>query len=397
MTRGGRRVAVTGLGVVAPAGIGVVDFWSGLLGPGTTGGVSSEIDDWDPSPYFDSPKHARRADRVEQFALAAAGEAFDMAGGTDAIGVDPSRFGTIFATGVGGLHSLEEQILLRAEKGDRRVSPFLVPMMMVNASGAAISMRYGLRGPLETICTACAASTHAIGYAARLIEWGIVDAVATGGTEAAGTITALAGFGNMTALSSSGVSRPFDIDRDGFVMGEGAAVLVLEEWNHAEARGATILGEIVGMASNADAHHITAPSPGGVGAIACMRIALDHAGLDASAIRQVNAHGTSTPLNDAAEAAAITEVFGANAVPVVSTKGVTGHALGAAGALEAAASLLSIRHGLIPPTANTTTVDPEMTIDLVVGGARPWTPGPVMSNNFGFGGHNGSVIIAPPT
>jgi len=270
-------------------------------------------------------------------------------------------------------------------------------MMMVNASGAAISMRYGLQGPLETICTACAASTHAIGYAARLIEWGIVDAVATGGTEAAGTPTALAGFGNMTALSNSGVSRPFDTDRDGFVMGEGAAVLVLEEWTHAEARGATILGEIVGMASNADAHHITAPSPGGVGAIACMRVALDHAGLDASAIRQVNAHGTSTPLNDAAEAAAITEVFGANAVPVVSTKGVTGHALGAAGALEAAASLLSIRHGLIPPTANTTTVDPEMTIDLVIGEARPWTPGPVMSNNFGFGGHNGSIVIAPPT
>ena len=396
MTRGGRRVAVTGLGVVAPAGIGVDNFWSGLLGPGTTGGVASEISDWDPSPYFESPKHSRRADRVEQFALAAAGEAFEMAGGIDAIGVDPSRFGTIFATGVGGLHTLEEQILLGADKGERRVSPFLVPMMMVNASGAAISMRYGLQGPLETICTACAAGTHAIGYAARLIEWGIVDAVATGGTEAASTVTALAGFGNMTALSSSGVSRPFDADRDGFVMGEGAAVLVLEEWNHAEARGATILGEIVGMASNADAHHITAPSPGGVGAIACMRIALDHAGLDASAIKQVNAHGTSTPLNDAAEAAAITEVFGANGVPVVSTKGVTGHALGAAGALEAAASLLSIRHELIPPTANTTTVDPAMTIDLVLGEARPWTPGPVMSNNFGFGGHNGSVIIAPP-
>ncbi len=396
MTRGGRRVAVTGLGVVAPAGIGVDDFWSGLLGPGTTGGVASEIIDWDPSPYFESPKHSRRADRVEQFALAAAGEAFEMAGGIDAIGVDPSRFGTIFATGVGGLHTLEEQILLGADKGVRRVSPFLVPMMMVNASGAAISMRYGLQGPLETICTACAAGTHAIGYAARLIEWGIVDAVATGGTEAASTVTALAGFGNMTALSSSGVSRPFDADRDGFVMGEGAAVLVLEEWDHAEARGATILGEIVGMASNADAHHITAPSPGGVGAIACMRIALDHAGLDASAIKQVNAHGTSTPLNDAAEAAAITEVFGANGVPVVSTKGVTGHALGAAGALEAAASLLSIRHGLIPPTANTTTVDPAMTIDLVLGEARPWIPGPVMSNNFGFGGHNGSVIIAPP-
>ncbi len=397
MTRGGRRVAVTGLGVVAPAGLGVDDFWSGLLGPGTTGGIATEIDEWDPSPYFESPKHARRADRVEQFTLAAAGEAFDMAGGTDAIGVEPARFGTIFATGVGGLHTLEEQVLVRAEKGDRRVSPFLVPMMMVNASGAAISMRYGLQGPLETICTACAAGTHAIGYAARLIEWGIADAVATGGAESAATVTALAGFSNMTALSSSGVSRPFDTARDGFVMGEGAAVLILEEWTHAEARGATILGEIVGMASNADAHHITAPSPGGVGAIACMRLALDHAGLDASAIKQMNAHGTSTPLNDAAEAAAITEVFGANGVPVVSTKGVTGHALGAAGALEAAASLLSIRHELIPPTANTTDVDPEMSIDLVIGDARPWTPGPVMSNNFGFGGHNGSVIIAPPT
>jgi 3-oxoacyl-[acyl-carrier-protein] synthase II len=397
VTRGGRRVAVTGLGVVAPAGIGVDDFWAGLLGPGTTGGVATEIDDWDPTPWFESPKHARRADRVEQFALAAATEAFDMAGGVDAIGVEPARFGTIFATGVGGLHTLEEQILVRAEKGERRVSPFLVPMMMVNASGAAISMRYGLQGPLETICTACAASTHAIGYAARLIEWGIVDAVATGGSEAAATITALAGFGNMTALSSSGVSRPFDAERDGFVMGEGSAVLVLEEWGNAEARGATILGEIVGMASNADAHHITAPSPGGVGAISCMRLALEHAGLDASAIKQVNAHGTSTPLNDAAEAAAITDVFGANGVPVVSTKGVTGHALGAAGALEAAAALLSIRHELIPPTANTTAVDPDMTIDLVVGEARPWTPGPVISNNFGFGGHNGSVIIAPPT
>ena len=396
MTRGGRRVAVTGLGVVAPAGIGVDDYWSGLLGPGLTGGVATEIEDWDPGPYFESPKQARRSDRVEQFTLAAAGEAFDMAGGTDAIGVEPSRFGTIFATGIGGLHTLEDQVIVRVEKGERRVSPFLVPMMMANASGAAISMRYGLQGPLETICTACAAGTHAIGYAARLIEWGIADAVATGGAESAATVTALAGFGNMTALSSTGTSRPFDTERDGFVMGEGAAVLILEEWSHAEARGASILGEIVGMASNADAHHITAPSPGGVGAIACMGLALDHAGLDPSAIKQVNAHGTSTPLNDAAEAAAITEVFGADAVPVVSTKGVTGHALGAAGALEAAASLLSIRHELIPPTANTATIDPEMTIDLVTGQARPWTPGPVMSNNFGFGGHNGSVIIAPP-
>ncbi|MEM8621767.1 MAG: beta-ketoacyl-ACP synthase II [Actinomycetota bacterium] len=392
-----RRVAVTGLGVVAPAGLGQKSYWEGLLGPGLTDTTATEIENWDPTPYFANPKEARRADRVEQFALAAAGEAFEQAGGFDLIGVDPARFGTIFATGVGGLHTLEGQVVVRVEKGVRRVSPFLVPMMMANAAGAAISMRYGLQGPNETICTACAAGSHAIGYAARLIRIGMVDAVATGGAEAASTITALAGFGNMTALTSSGISRPFDAERDGFVMGEGSAVLILEEWSSAEERGATILGEILGSASNADAHHITAPAPGGTGATACMRLALDDAGISADAIGQVNAHGTSTPLNDAAEAAAVTEVFGAGAVPVVSIKGVTGHALGAAGALEAAASLLSIEHGLIPPTANTTNVDPELSIDVVTGDARAWTPAPVISNNFGFGGHNGSVIFAPPT
>ena len=390
-----RRVVVTGLGVVAPAGVGAQRFWEGLLGAGPTGAPSITFDGWDPTPWFESAKQARRADRVEQFAVAAAAEAFEQAGGVDGIGVDDARFGTIFATGVGGLHTLEEQIALRLEKGPRRVSPFLVPMMMTNAPGAAISMRHGLRGPNETITTACAAGSHAIGYAARLIRWGVIDAAATGGAESAGTETALAGFGNMTALSSVGVSRPFDAERDGFVMGEGAAVLVLEEREHALERGATILGEILGSASNADAHHITAPSPGGVGAIACMRLALDEAGLQPGDVRQVNAHGTSTPLNDAAEAEAITEVFGPGAVPVTSTKGVTGHALGAAGALEAAAVLLSMEHGVIPPTAGTTTADDEMKIDLVVGEPRPWTPGPAISNNFGFGGHNGSVVLAP--
>ncbi len=392
---GGRRVAVTGLGVVTPAGIGVDAFWSGILGPGISHGQSVEIDDWDPTPYFDNPKQARRADKVEQFALAAAGEAFDRAGGVDAIGVDAGRFGTIFASGIGGLHTLEEQILIRADKGERRVSPFLVPMMMVNASGASISMRYGLRGPSETICTACAAGSHAIGYAARLIQWDIIDAAATGGSESAGTPTSLAGFRNMTALSTVGISRPFDVDRDGFVMGEGSAVLILEEWSRAEARGANILGEILGSASNADAYHITAPAPGGVGAITCMRLALADAGVEPADIGHVNAHGTSTPLNDAAEAAAITEVFGARAVPVVSIKGVTGHPLGAAGALEAAAALLSMEKRLIPPTANTKALGDDMTIDLVMGDPRPWEPGPVISNNFGFGGHNGSVVLAP--
>ncbi len=387
----GRRVAVTGLGVVAPCGVGAKAYWEGLLGPGVTAGRSTEIESWDPSAWYSSPKEARRADRVEQFAIAAATEAFEQAGD---LGVDPARFGTIFATGVGGLHTLEEQVVVRMERGERRVSPFLVPMMMANAAGAAISMRWGLQGPNETICTACAAGTHAIGNAARLIAYGRCDAVATGGSEAAATSTSLAGFSNMTALTSSGVSRPFDVDRDGFVMGEGAAVLILEEWDRATERGATILGEVVGAASNADAHHITAPAPGGTGAIACMRLALEDAGLDAADIRQINAHGTSTPLNDAAEAEAVKAVFGEPGPPVTSTKGVTGHALGAAGALEAAAVLLSIEHRAIPPTANTKVVD--LGIDVVIGEARPWEPGPTISNNFGFGGHNGSVILTPP-
>lgn len=387
------RVAITGLGVVAPSGIGKANYWQGLLGPGLVDKKFVEIDEWDPLPYFDNPKDARRSDRVEQFALAAASEAFAQAGN---ISVDPARFGTIFATGIGGLHTLEEQVIVRVEKGERRVSPFLVPMMMANASGAAISMRYGLQGPNETICTACAAGTHALGYAARLIAWGRCDAVAAGGSESAATATSLAGFGNMTALSSSGRSMPFDISRDGFVMGEGSAVFILERYDLAVARGANILGEILGSASNADAHHITAPSPGGTGAIACMKLALDDAGITANDIALVNAHGTSTPLNDAAEAQAISAVFGERGVPVTSGKGVTGHALGAAGALEAAQVLLSIEHKLIPPTAGTTVLDPALTIDLVMEAPRPWTPGPAISNNFGFGGHNGSIIIAPP-
>lgn len=388
----GRRVAITGLGVVAPCGIGKEAFWEGLLGPGITGGRQVEIAEWDPSPWFDSPKDARRADRVEQFALAAAAEALEQSGRPE---VDPSRFGVVMGTGIGGLHTLEDQVITRFEKGERRVSPFLVPMMMANAAGASISMRYGLQGPNETICTACAAATHAIGYATRMIQWGRCDAMITGGTESAGTITAMAGFGNMTALSSSGSSRPFDAERDGFVMGEGSAIFVLEEWEHAVARGATIIGEVLGSASNADAHHITAPSPGGVGAVACMRLALDDAGLSPADIKQVNAHGTSTPLNDAAEAEACSIVFGLSGPPVTSIKGVTGHALGAAGALEAAAVLMSFLKRLIPPTAGTTQVDPAFTIDIVTGAPREWEPGPTISNNFGFGGHNGSVILSP--
>ena len=391
--REGRRVVVTGFGVVAPCGIGKDAFWAGLLGPNASGKNTTVIDGWDPAPYFDSPKDARRTDRFQQFAMAAAAEAFDHSGRPT---VDPARFGVIVGTGVGGLETLEEQIQIRLEKGERRVSPFLVPMMMSNAAGAAISMRYGLQGPCETIITACAASTHAIGAAARTIVWGRCDAVVSGGSEAAATPTGIAGFHNMTALSTSGSSRPFDANRDGFVLGEGAGVIILEELSVARARGAAIYGEILGAASNADAHHITAPAPGGTGAIACMELALIDAGLRPSDIVHINAHGTSTPLNDAAEAEAITKVFGNPGPAVTSTKGVTGHALGAAGALEAVAVLLAMQHKLIPPTAGTTNVDPAVSIDLVLGAARAWEPGPTMSNSFGFGGHNGSIIIGPP-
>ena len=393
MQGAGHRVAITGSGVVAPCGIGKQNFWQGLLGPGVSGSHSIEVENWDPSPYFAGPKEARRADRCEQYALAAASEAISQSG---PLPYDAPRIGTIFGTGIGGLRTLEEQVIVRVEKGERRVSPFLVPMMMSNASGAAISMRYGYQGPAETICTACAAATHALGYAARLVAWGRCDAVISGGAESAATITAVAGFANMTALSTTKVSKPFDATRDGFIFGEGAAVFVLERLDLALARKAKIYGEVLGAGSNADAHHITAPAPGGVGAIACMRLALDDAGVSPSDIKQVNAHGTSTPLNDAAEASAVAEVFGSNKPPMTSIKGVTGHPLGAAGALEAAAVLLSFEHKLIPPTANTSVVDPQMSnVDIVTGAPRPWQPGPTISNNFGFGGHNGSIILAP--
>ncbi|MEM7141715.1 MAG: beta-ketoacyl-ACP synthase II [Actinomycetota bacterium] len=387
----GRRVAVTGIGVVAPCGVGIDAFFEGLCAPAPVG--PRILEDFDPASAFDNPKEARRSDRFTQFALVAAAEALAQAGELDA---DPARRGTFIGTGVGGIQTLETQIGVRIEKGERRVSPFLVPMMMANAAAAAISMRYGWQGPCENTVTACAAGTHAIGNAARMIADGRCDAVMAGGSEAPFTSTAVAGFGNMTALSNSGVSRPFDTGRDGFVMAEGAGVLVLEEWDRAEARGATILGEILGSASTADAHHITAPAPGGTGAISCMQLAMEDAGISASDVVHINAHGTSTDKNDAAEAAAVAKVFGTPGPAVTSTKGVTGHALGGAGALEAVAVLLAMRNGEIPPTAGHESMDPEMPdIDLVVGGPRPWTPGPSLSNSFGFGGHNGTLVIGP--
>ena len=386
-----RRVAVTGLGVVAPCGIGVDAFWEGLCGPAPIG--DRRIVDFDPAPYFSNPKEVRRADRCTQFAIAASEMALAQAGDLTA---DPARSGVFIGTGIGGIETLERQILVMNDKGERRVSPFLIPMMMPNAAPASVSMRYGFQGPAENTCTACAAGTHAIANAARLIAHGRCDVVLAGGSEAPFVRTAMAGFTNMTALSSAGISRPFDANRDGFVMGEGAGILLLEEWDMALERGATILAEVLGGASTADAHHITAPSPGGVGAITCMELAMEEAGIKPADVTHINAHGTSTPLNDMAEAVAVNKLFGAAGPLLTSTKGITGHALGAAGALEAVAVVCAMQRRLVPPTAGHTTDDPEMPqINLVVGEPAPWTPGPALSNSFGFGGHNGSLVLGP--
>lgn len=389
----GRRVAVVGLGVVAPAGIGAEAFWEGLFREPSGGEPFRRVEGFDPSAFL-GPKEARRLDRFAQMALAAAEEARADAGD---LRVDPDQAGVVVGTGVGGLETLEAQVLLRAERGDRRVSPFLVPMMMANAAPAAISMRWGWRGPCETVVTACAAGSQSIAAAARLVATGRCVVALGGGAEASITPTALAGFGNMTALSSSGISRPFDKGRDGFVMGEGAGMVLLEEWEHAKARGARIYAELAGVASTADAYHITAPEPAGAGALSCMRLALQDAGIQPSEVGQINAHGTSTPAGDAAEAAAIVRLFGSPGPPVTSLKGVNGHALGAAGGIEAVGSVLSILHKLIPPTGGVTEPDRDLEIDLVFGKARPWEPGAVLSNSFGFGGHNSCLVFLPPS
>ena len=386
---GRRRVAVTGLGVVSCCGIGKDAFFAGLNGPAPEG--EHRVRDFDPSLWFDA-KEVRRVDLFAQFAVAASEMALEDAGRLE---VDPALAGIQIGTGVGGLSTMENQIGVLLEKGPRRVSPFLVPMMMANAGGATVSMRLGWRGPCETITTACASGTHSILAGHRLIASGRCDAVLAGGAEAAMTPVALAAFGNMTALSTSGQSRPFDLRRDGFVIAEGGAVLVLEELEHAVGRGAHIYAELLGGASTADAHHITAPAPGGAGAIGCMELALEDAGLTAGDIAHVNAHGTSTPLNDMAEAEAIDKIFGRPGPLVTSIKGVTGHSLGAAGALEAVACALSIDRRLIPPTVGLEQQDPEIHLDIVKDVAREWEPGPVLSNSFGFGGHNGCIVLAP--
>jgi 3-oxoacyl-[acyl-carrier-protein] synthase II len=409
--RGRLRVAVTGLGVVSPAGQDLDTFWSTLAAGRSTAATITRFDpsplpvrfgcevrDFDPTVHL-GPKEARRVDRATQLGTAAAAEALADAGAQQ---IDPARCGVVMGTGVGGLITLEDQIGVYLAKGPARVSPFLVPMMMANATAGTIAMQFGWTGPNLCITTACAASAHAVGEAARLIRDGTSDVVMTGGAESSMTPTAISAFARMTALSTRNddpahASRPFDVDRDGFVMGEGAAALVLERWDRAEARGARIYGEVLGYGRNADAYHITAPSPGGEGATTCMQLALDDAGLSPRDIGHVNAHGTSTPLNDAAEAEAIRKVFGESPPPVTSTKGVTGHLIGAAGATESVACLLSYRHGAVPPTANLEQLGDDIALDVVAGAARSLAPSPALSNSFGFGGHNATLIFAPVT
>ncbi len=386
----GRRVAITGIGAVSCCGVGIDALWRGLNGPAPTG--ERRVPDFDPTPWL-GPKDARQLDRFTQFSVAVAAMAMEDAGEPAA---DPGRSGVVMGTGVGGLESLEAQILLFGEKGARRVSPRLVPMMMANAGAANVSIRMGWHGPSETVTTACAAGAHSIAAAARLVATGRCDLAVGGAAEASMTGVGIAAFTNMTALSTTGESRPFDARRDGFVITEGAAAMVLESWDHATARGARIYGELAGTASTADAYHITAPIPGGTGAAECMTLAMEDAGLAPDGIGQINAHGTSTPLNDKAEADAILKVFGSNPPPVTSTKGITGHGLGASGAIEAVACVLSLFHRQIPPTAGFEQPDPEIPLDVVAPTARPWEPAPILSNSFGFGGHNGCLVISPP-
>ncbi len=387
---GARRVVVTGIGVVSPAGSGTDAFWRGLR---TAPADRRErcVDDVDLSRWL-SGSELRHTDRCTHLAVAAAELAAEHAGGLPP--VEPVRAGVCVGTGLGGVASLEAAVRVHDERGPKRVSPYTVPAYMPNAAAAALALRAGWRGPCETLTTACASGTHSVAAGARLVADGRCDAVLAGGAEASVTPTTVAAFSRMTALSPSGRSRPFDVDRDGFCIGEGAAVLLLEEREAALARGAVLHGEVLGAASTCDAHHVTAPAPGGRGALECVRLALDDAGIAPQDVRGVNAHGTSTPLNDAAEAQALAAVFGPYAVPVTSIKGVTGHGLGAAGAVEAASVLLSFARRELPPTLGTTQVDPALEIDVVLA-PRPWRPGPVVSTSFGFGGHNGALVLAP--
>ena len=408
-----RRVVVTGIGAVTPIGADVASTWDAMLhGRGGIGRITrfdpspyesqiaGEVKDFDPTKYMDR-KDARRTDRFAQLAVAAASQAM-----TDAsldVTADPERIGVAIATGVGGLETLVEQVLLMEKRGPGRLSPFLVPMLMANAGSAQISMQFGLKGPNVTHVSACASSAHAIGESAEMIKRGQADVMVAGGAEAAVLPLAIGAFSNMHAMSRRNddpehASRPFDKDRDGFCLSEGSAAVILEERSRALARGARIYGELVGYGATADAYHITSPSPEGEGNARAMEMALAQSGLRPMDIGYINAHGTSTQPNDREETAAIKRVFGehAHALLVSSTKSMTGHLLGAAGALEAIACLLAMRDGRVPPTINYVTPDPGLDLDYVPNTARAATVTAALSNSMGFGGHNASLVLVAP-
>jgi len=407
-----KRVVITGLGCITPLGNDVSTLWSNILAGKSGVGlithydtsqfkvkIGAEVKDFDGGVLF-GVREARHMDRFAQFGLAATLNAVSDSG---LVITDDNRdqIGVVLGTGIGGMNTLFEQIRVFFERGPDRVSPFLVPMMLPDTAAGMVAIQLGVRGPNMAIVSACASGTNALGEAAEVIRRGSAEVVISGGTESVIVPIAMAGLGVMTALSARNdeperASRPFDKDRDGFVMGEGAAVLILESLEYARARGAHILGEITGYGTSNDAFHISAPAIDGAGAALCMQIALNNAGLRTTDIDYINAHGTSTPLNDKSETTAIKSIFGAQAykIPVSSTKSMTGHLLGAAGALEALICVKVLQDGIVPPTINYETPDPECDLDYIPNQSRKLLVRHIMSNSFGFGGHNASIIIS---
>jgi 3-oxoacyl-[acyl-carrier-protein] synthase II len=401
MSSSARQVVITGLGAVTPLGVGAPTLherWAaGVCGIVDGAGACSVFE---PTDHL-SVKEVRRLDRFSQFAVVAAQEALDQAKFTQDLPYDPVRVGCVIATGIGGIQTVIAQHNVLRDKGPKMVSPLGIPQLMANAATAAVSMKYGIQGQSYGVVSACSAGAHAIGSAMRMIQYGDADAAIAGGAEAALTTFASASFTAMQALSPTGTCRPFDARRDGFVMGEGSGVLVLEEADAARARGAKILGYAAGYGSTSDANHLTAPEPSGRPAAKAIELALKDAGLDPEEVAYVNAHGTSTPLNDAAETAALKLALGddlAHRIPVSSTKSAIGHLLGAAGAVEAVATVQTLCSGVIPPTLGYEVPDPELDLDYVPGEARPLIarnggPPSAISNSFAFGGHNVALVL----
>ncbi|ABR48904.1 Beta-ketoacyl synthase-like protein [Alkaliphilus metalliredigens QYMF] len=406
-----RRVVVTGLGCITPVGVGKEQFWSSLIN-GVSGvseitrfdaselptKIAAVVKDFDGEDYIDK-KELRKMDRFTQFAVAASQLAIEDSG-CNLEEIVQERFGVVLGSGIGGIETLEAQKEKMLEKGAKRVSPFFIPMMISNMGSGYISMILGAKGPNTTVVTACASATNAIGEAFKIIQRGDADMMMTGGAEASITPLAMAGFCSMKAMSTRNeepekASRPFDKDRDGFVMGEGSGMLLLEDLDHALKRGAKIYGEVVGYGMSADAYHITSPAPGGEGAARAMQNALNDAKANPEEIDYINAHGTSTPYNDQFETMAIKTVFKEHAskLCISSTKSMTGHLLGAAGGIEAMACVLAIQEGVIPPTINYTTPDPECDLDYVPNIARNREVNYALSNSLGFGGHNATVLF----